>query len=158
VCIGLQTQPNRQTAVYQQSAASIGMPHSFLSESSRDSSVRSGENTPQYSLYNSHSPNPTFSHSFFFTFSFSFSLSTYIVGRRKDATGKVSQPRGPSFRSPAASLIFDQNQPNFFKNIVNKLLYKMIYNLPQTNIVLAAGQLLSRTSTKIQVIMTETEQ
>jgi len=49
VCIGLQTQPNRQTAVYQQSAASIGMPHSFLSKS-RDSSVRSGEKTPQYSL------------------------------------------------------------------------------------------------------------
>jgi hypothetical protein len=38
------------------------------------------------------------------------------------------------------------------------MLYKMIYNLPQTSIDLAAGQLLSRTSTKIQVITTEREQ
>jgi hypothetical protein len=38
------------------------------------------------------------------------------------------------------------------------MLYKMIYNLPQNIIDLAAGQLLSRTSTKIQVITTEREQ
>ena len=38
------------------------------------------------------------------------------------------------------------------------MLYKIIYNLPQTSIDLAAGQLLSRTSTKIQVITTEREQ